>query len=321
MLYYKKEGRRTPFEFCAPAFLTMAFKSVSRENIYLSVVIPAYNEAQRLPATLLAIDEYLERQEYQYEIIVVIDGATDQTAAIVNNFQNLVRKLKFFANSENHGKGYVVRQGMLAAKGELRLFMDADGSTSIDHVEKMLPFLTAKRADVVITSRDSKDARGAKTAVKQSFLKRLVGNMGNLLIQLLAVPGIWDTQNGFKVFTARAAEDIFSRTRINRWGFDIEVLALASRLGYKIAVVPAFWKNDPRSHVTFKGYLNTFRELFIIRINLWRNIYHIPKLLKKVRPLRNTALPEYKRASLDSIYKSFTAQKQRLQKRSHGSKK
>ena len=250
---------------------------------YLSVIIPAYNEETRIPKTLLAIDAYLGKQSYTYEILVVIDGATDRTEHIVRKFQDLVKNLRVIANVENHGKGYVVRQGMLEAEGSIRLFMDADGSTSIDHVEKMLPYFESKKADVVIGSRDSKDAKGAKQAVKQSFPKRMIGNMGNILIQIVAVWGIWDTQNGFKAFTAKATEDIFSRARISRWGFDIEALALARRLHYRIAIIPVYWENDPHSHVTLKGYINTFRELFIVRLNLWRNVYAIPKASGKAK--------------------------------------
>lgn len=252
---------------------------------YLSVVIPAYNEEKRIPQTLLALDEYLVKQSYTYEILVVIDGATDRTEHIVHKFQSLVKNLRVIANAENHGKGYVVRQGMLEAEGEIRLFMDADGSTSIDHVEKMLPYFKSKKADIVIGTRDSKDAKGAEQSVKQPFIKRMIGNMANILIQIVAVWGIWDTQNGFKAFTDKAAKDVFSRARIPRWGFDIEALALARRLGYRIVIVPVYWENDAESKVTLKGYLNTFRELFIIRLNLWRNVYAISKISsKKPRP-------------------------------------
>jgi len=249
--------------------------------LYLSVIIPAYNEEKRIPHTLLAIDEYLSRQDYTYEILVVIDGAKDNTANVVKKFQSLVKNLRVISNEENHGKGYVVRQGILEAKGSIRLFMDADNSTSIDNIEKMLPYFDARKAEVVIGSRDSKDAKGARQAVKQPFIKRLMGNMGNLLIQMVVARGIWDTQNGFKAFTARAARDIFSRARIDRWGFDIEVIALARRLGNRIAIIPVHWKNDPNSQVGWKGYFSTFKDLFIIRLNLWRNVYDIPKLAKR----------------------------------------
>lgn len=244
-------------------------------SVYLSVILPAYKEAKRIPKTLLALDHYLSKQSYLYEILVVNDGSPDNTAEVVGKFTGLVNHLRLIDNKENHGKGYVVRQGMLEAKGEIRLFMDADGSTAIDNVEKMFPLFES--ADVVISSRDSKDAKGASQAVKQSFLRRTLGNMGNLLIQIVAVPGIWDTQNGFKAFTAKAAEDIFSRARINRWGFDIEALALARHLHYRVAIIPVHWKNDLNSTVGWKAYLQTFKELFIVRVNLWRNVYAIGK--------------------------------------------
>jgi len=242
-------------------------------EIFLSVIIPAYNEEKRISQTLLAIDHYLSAQPYSYEILVVNDGSTDRTAQIVKNFQKLIKNLKLIDSQPNHGKGYVVRLGMLKAQGKYRLFMDADNSTSIDHFEKMLPYLE-EGYQVVIGSRDKKDAPGARQAVPQSFLKRQLGNLGNILIQLLAVPGIWDTQCGFKCFEEEAAKDIFSRCLIDRWGFDIEALALARWLGYKIAIIPVYWINDPHSHVSWKAYLRTLGELFQIKWNLWRGKYH-----------------------------------------------
>lgn len=243
-------------------------------KIKLSVIIPAYNEADRIGDTLLGIDKYLSNQKYGYEILVVVDGATDNTAEVVEKFKKLVRHLRLISNKKNHGKGYVVRQGMLKARGDWRLFMDADGSTSIDHLKKMWP-LTEKGYEVVISSRDAKDAKGAQQAVKQSFLKFLLGNMANILIQIVGVWGIWDTQNGFKMFSAASARAVFGKAMIDRWGFDIEALALARKLGYKIGIIPAHWINDPRSHVTLGGYLNTFVELFKIRLNFIRGRYDI----------------------------------------------
>jgi len=242
------------------------------EKIYLSVIIPAYNEEKRISNTLLEIDKYLSDQDYSYEIIVVSDGSKDKTAAIVKKFSDLVKNLKLIDNKENHGKGWVVRQGMLAAKGKYRLFMDADNATTIDHFEKMIP-LFKEGFKVVIGSRESRDAKGAKQAVAQSFLKRQLGNFGNILIQLLAVSGIWDTQCGFKAFTDKATDDIFKRCLIDRWGFDIEALAITRKLDYKIGIIPVNWVNDPNSKVSLKGYLNTFRELFKIKWNLILNKY------------------------------------------------
>ncbi|MDD2753605.1 MAG: glycosyltransferase family 2 protein [Candidatus Portnoybacteria bacterium] len=228
---------------------------------YLSVIIPAYNEEKRISKTLLAVDEYLQKQSFEYEILVVSDGSTDKTAQIITDFQKSIKSLKLVDNKANHGKGWVTRQGMLAALGQVRLFMDADNATTLDHFDKMKPYFE-QGANVVIGSRDSKDAKGAKQAVSQPGLKRLLGNAGNILIQIFAVWGVWDTQCGFKAFSAQAAKDIFSKSKIDRWGFDIEALALARKLKYKIDIVPVYWINDPNSKVSMKGYLMTFKELF-----------------------------------------------------------
>ncbi|MEX0870098.1 MAG: dolichyl-phosphate beta-glucosyltransferase [Candidatus Spechtbacterales bacterium] len=252
---------------------------MNSKNIKLSVIIPAYNESKRIGETLLDIDKYLSRQDYSYEILVVNDGSTDNTVEVVTSYKKLVSNLSVINNSENHGKGYVVRKGMLEAQGEYRLFTDADGSTSIDHLEKIWPL--AEDHDVVIGSRDSRDAKGAKQAVPQPLMKRLLGDVGNILIQIFGVRGVWDTQNGFKVFKSEAAQIIFSKTVINGWGFDIEALALARKLKYKIGIIPVYWVNDPESHVTLGGYIKTFVELFKIRLNLMRNVYGISGKEKK----------------------------------------
>jgi len=241
-------------------------------KIHLSVIIPAFNEEKRLSRTLLAVDKYLSEQKYGYEIIVVNDGSTDNTAGITKKFSYLIKNLKLIDNKKNHGKGWVVRQGMLESEGEIRLFMDADNATTIEHFDKMTSFFKKGYAGV-IGSRDKKDIKGAKQAVAQSFFKRQLGNFGNLLIQMMAVPGIWDTQCGFKAFTGKAAESIFSRGKIDRWGFDIEALFLARKLGLKIGLIPAVWVNDPDSKVNLKGYLNTFKELLVIRLNSIRGKY------------------------------------------------
>lgn len=245
-----------------------------KKEVYLSVIIPAYNEESRIGKTLLQVDKYLSEQDYEYEILVVSDGSSDKTADLVEKYKQLIHNLEIIDNLENKGKGAVVRQGMLVAKGKYRVFMDADNSTTLDHIEKMFP-LFKKGYRVVIGSRDSKDVKGAEQAVKQPIHRILIGNAGNLLIQLVAVPGIWDTQAGFKAFSKKAVDDIFPRLRINRWGFDIEILAVARGLNYKIGIIPIFWKNDPHSKVSLMGYLNTFRELFIIKWNLMRNKYGI----------------------------------------------
>lgn len=233
----------------------------------LSVIVPAYNEEGRIVKTLREINKYLSLQSYDSEIIVVSDGSKDRTAEVVRGMMSEIRNLRIIDNKENHGKGYVVRQGILGAKGDYRLFTDADNSTSIDHVEKMWPLLE-KNYDVVMGTRDSRDDKDAKQAVSQPVWKRLLGDIGNIGIQVLVVWGIWDTQCGFKAFSRKAAEDIFKRCKINRWAFDVEALALARKLGYKIGIVPIYWINSPESKVKLKGYIRFFKELLRIKWNL-----------------------------------------------------
>jgi len=242
---------------------------------YLSVVIPAYNEAKRLPSTLVDVDRYLSAQKFTYEIIVIDDGSPDHTADIVKKMSPQIKNLKISRSEENHGKGGSVRRGMLLAQGDIRLFTDADNSTSLDQFDKMRPFFSAQGSehyDVVIGSRS---VRGATLDPPQPFYKRFLGKMGNLMIQLFNLPGIWDTQCGFKAFTAEVAERVFTLSRIRGWGFDIEVLSLARRMGFRIKEVPVHWVNDLDSHVPLSGYLNTLWENAIIRWWLMTDSYHI----------------------------------------------
>jgi len=238
---------------------------------FLSVVIPAYNEAKRLPLTLIDIDKHLDEQEYSYEIVVVNDGSTDETAEIVARFAPLINNLRLIDNSENKGKGAVVRQGMLEAKGLWRLFMDADNSTSVVEFNKMISYFKSGY-DVVIGSRD---VRGSRMMPAQPIHKRLLGRLGNLIIQLFLTRGIWDTQCGFKCYSEDAAEKIFPLTKIDRWGFDAESLALAKVLGYKIKEIPVFWVNDVRTHVKLKDYLQVLFETVKVRWWLWRDVYNL----------------------------------------------
>ncbi|MEK7090752.1 MAG: dolichyl-phosphate beta-glucosyltransferase [Patescibacteria group bacterium] len=248
-----------------------AFPTGSRD-IFLSVIIPAYNEEKRIPKTLDIIAEYLRRQPYQSEILVVTDGPTDNTIGVVNDKKKAVPNLEILAMSKHRGKGYGVRMGMLHTTGRIRLFTDADNSTDISHFDLMRP-LFDKGFEVVICSRDPKDAKGAKQAISQKWYKRLAGNAGNLFIQMLAVRGIWDTQCGFKAFRSGAAEKIFGKSRINGFGFDIETLTIARNLGYRIGIVPAHWENDPSSRVRLLSYMKVFWETVLVKINLWRGRY------------------------------------------------
>lgn len=238
---------------------------------FLSVIIPAYNEAKRIPLTLTDIDKHLSAQEYSYEILVVNDGSKDNTAEIVRNMEKMIRGLKLIDNAENKGKGGVVRQGMLLAKGKIRLFTDADNATSVDQFNNMLPFFR-EGYDVVICSRATK---GSKLDPAQPIYRQIPGKLSNLLIQLVVLPGLWDTQCGFKAFTAEAAEKVFQSSRVTGWGFDIEILALATRMGYRIKEIPVHWVNDVSSTVGASAYLKTLVELCKIRWWLWTGKYNI----------------------------------------------
>jgi glycosyltransferase involved in cell wall biosynthesis len=240
---------------------------------YLSIIIPAYNEAKRIPATLVDMDKRLASVDYSYEILVVNDGSKDNTALVVKNMAKMVKNLKLVDLKDNVGKGGAVKQGMLLAAGRIRLFTDADNSTSIDQFEKMVP-LFKDGYGVVIGSRALK---GAKLDPPEPFYRQVIGKMLNFLVQLFLLPGIWDTQCGFKAYTDEAAEKIFTISKTVGWGFDVETLALARRLGFRIKEIPVHWVNDTRSHVKFSGGLQFLAETSIIRWRLWTDGYHLKR--------------------------------------------
>ena len=240
--------------------------------MYLSVIIPAYNEEKHIRKTVESVYQYLSGKNIEHEILVVNDGSTDKTNDIVRSVLPAIPTLQLLNYEQNNGKGFVVRQGMLKAKGQYRLFTDADNATSIDHLEKMMPFFN-QGYDVIIGSIALKGSTVASGS--EPLWRRIFGTMGNLFIQIMAVPGIQDTQRGFKIITAKAAQNIFSKMTIDRWGFDIEMLALARRFGYKIKEVPITWKNNPNSHVKLNAYFQVLMETVKIRWNLITGKYNV----------------------------------------------
>jgi glycosyltransferase involved in cell wall biosynthesis len=240
----------------------------------LSVIVPAYNEAERLPRTLKRLQEHLDSKPLSYEIIVVLDGPTDSSREVLKNLTSEISHLTVLDRRVHRGKGFTVREGMLKASGRVRLFTDADNSTDISHLEKMVP-LFEQGCDVAICSRAARDAAGARQVVPQAWYRRVLGKLGNLFIQLVAVKGIWDTMCGFKAFRDHAAERIFSQAVIDGWGFDVEALALARALKYRIGVVPAYWINQPKSHVTSSSYLQVCLETVRVRYRLCKGKYKL----------------------------------------------
>jgi dolichyl-phosphate beta-glucosyltransferase len=226
----------------------------------LSVVIPAFNESARLPATLARIREYLQQAALTHEILVVDDGSRDDTAGrALAALQGCGRVLR---NERNRGKGFSVRRGMLEANGERRLMSDADLSTPIEELNRLMRRMD-EGFDIVIASRALPEAN---VEVHQPFLRENMGRLFNVLVQALVLPGLHDTQCGFKLWKAEAALEAFSRARLDGFSFDVEVLYAARRRGRRIVEVPVTWRNDAATRVTLLGGSAAFLDVARIRL-------------------------------------------------------
>ncbi len=228
-------------------------------NKLVSLIIPVYNEEKRIERTLDKVFNFFSTQDYNYEIVVVNDGSTDSTVEVLSKYRD---DIKIVDLGRNLGKGAAVRTGMLTSKGDYRIFSDADLSTPIYEIVKLLEHLQGG-ADICIGSRAIDPAM---IKVHQPFYREMMGKTFNKFVQLLIMKGIEDTQCGFKGFTARAAEKVFSKSKINGFSFDVEILYLAKRFGLKIVQVPVEWYNDPRSKVNpIFDSVKMFMELIKIR--------------------------------------------------------
>lgn len=254
--------------------LTGQAGGVLSNGIKLSVVIPAYNEEKRIGETLQSVDRYLEKQKYGYEIIVVDNGSADGTCDVVKKYQKTtVENLVSLCLSESIGaKGSAVKLGIMDyAKGRYVIFMDADNATPISEIERFWPYLESGEYQVVIGSRYLEDSDVTR---KQPFYRIVMSRLSNFLIQLIAVPGIKDTQLGFKAFTNGSAKEIFGLVTIPGWGFDMEVLTIAKKRGYKIKEVGVLWHERGGSHVPPKAYLQSLLDLFKIKGRLITGKYN-----------------------------------------------
>jgi len=237
----------------------------------LSIVVPAFNEEHRIPPTLAHLHAYLSAQPLRYEIVVVDDGSTDDTVGVVTRAMATIPNLRLVRQPQNRGKGAAVRRGMLEAHGQVRVMCDADGSMPPEQLPKLLAPIARCEASISIGSRY---APGAKSDTKQPWWRVAWSRIANKAIQRSLVPGVRDTQCGFKAFTAEAARDLFRYARIDGWAFDLEVLALARRRGFAIAEVGVEWKDDRRSRVNpLKDLWKVVREALTIRRNLRRGVY------------------------------------------------
>jgi len=239
-------------------------------NFEFSIVIPVYNEQNRINETLKKIDEYLNKKNITAEIIVVNDGSKDDTVNVIEEAKKQMKNMTLINLQKNYGKGYAVREGMLKAQGEYVLFTDADNSTPIEELKKL--FIEIKKdKDIVIGSRYLAESN---VEVKQSRFRIALSRTGNFLIRTFLINNIKDTQCGFKLFKHQVAQEIFSRQKTKRFAFDMEILTIAQSLGYEISEVPVRWINSTESKFrAVKDMVHTLLDLFYIKINLWSGRY------------------------------------------------
>ena len=235
----------------------------------VSVIVPAYNEQRRIGKTLEAINDYFSHTPLTRQIIVVDDGSDDQTSEAVGELRKDISDLRVITYHPNRGKGYAIKKGLEESHGAYVLFTDADNSTPIEEFERFYPLL--KNNQVVIGSRY---IPGSSIIVKQPGYRVFIGRLGNKLIQFFLLDGVTDTQCGFKAFQHEAAKQIFSRMKVNRFGFDIEILSIARLLNFTVKEIPVSWYNSPESRLRpIKDALRTFGELIYIKLNLWGGRY------------------------------------------------
>jgi dolichyl-phosphate beta-glucosyltransferase len=238
-----------------------------------------------LPETLKKVRDFLSQQKYDYEVIIIDDGSSDDTSKVSEEVIKGWNGFRVISYTPNRGKGYAVKTGMLAAKGEWRLLMDADNSTDISEIEKFFNFTkpTANRPQITVNSSDlpssvvsspyaviigSRYLNKDSIKVKQPLSRRIVSRFGNFLIRILLGIKMVDTQCGFKMFSAKATEMIFPLQTIDRWGFDMEVLAIAIKKGYKVKEVAVDWYDAEGSQVKKSAAWKTLKELMAIKWNL-----------------------------------------------------
>jgi dolichyl-phosphate beta-glucosyltransferase len=234
---------------------------------YLSIVIPAHNEENRLPLTVETIFRFLEKQNYPSEVIVVENGSNDLTLEIAQKFTRTFPTLSVL-HEDQPGKGRAIRRGVIEARGAYRFLADADLSMPVEEINRFLP--PASSCDIAIASREV----AGSNRFNEPTYRHLAGRVYNLLIRTLVLPGLQDTQCGFKCFRAAVAEDVFRFQTLNGWSFDVELLFIARQRGYTIAEIGIPWYYNPGSKVNvFRDSWQMFTDLITIRQNASRGLY------------------------------------------------
>jgi dolichyl-phosphate beta-glucosyltransferase len=235
----------------------------------LSLVIPAYNEQARLPYTLSQIEDYICSEQIDGEVIVVDNGSHDATSVVVQQAASRFPRLRLL-RTDRRGKGLAVRSGVLGASGEIVIFADADLSWSVEDLSRFMA-LVDEQTPIVIGSREGHGAR----RVGEPGYRHIMGRVFNRVVQAMAVPGVEDSQCGFKALSRDAAQAIFQRQRIDGFGFDVEILYLARRLGYAVRVVPLHWVHKENSRVApLRDTLLMLSDVLRVRLNGWRGAYN-----------------------------------------------
>ena len=239
-------------------------------NPKYSIVIPAYNESTRLPATLDSVVGCIRKQGWAAEVIVVNDGSSDTTAEVVRDFARTAAEVRLIENPGNRGKGYSVRNGMLQARGDVALFTDADLSAPIEEAERLFAALE-QGADIAIGSRWLESGRQTH---KQPLYRQFFGRCFNAVTRMVMGLHFADTQCGFKAFTREAAQAVFPLQTIERWGFDPEILFIALQRGLRVVEVPVGWAHDERTRMSYlKDGMKMLEEIATIRWNALRGRY------------------------------------------------
>lgn len=232
--------------------------------MFLSLIIPAYEEQDRIARALETIQAYLASCGRPCEIIVVDDGSRDNTCQVAQEYAARSTSVRVITYPDNRGKGYAVRQGVAASRGAYVAFSDADLSTPIEELDKLFAAMD-KGYDIAIGSRAIK---GSKLILHQPLYRELGGKVLNLVIQALALPGIKDTQCGFKLFRGDLAREIFPMCFVNSWGFDVEVLYVARKGGHSIAEIPVVWKHTPGSTIRpLRAGLELINDIVHVRLH------------------------------------------------------